>query len=393
MATVSYSHDYATYRLSEFRIENNVWGKSLLGFDGNQYFSSITFDTADLSRNVSFEWDWGSEYEHMLAYPEIMVGKKPTDPWGKDQINSVVSDLKTFEVTHDVSISGDTDIFNVSYSMWLTDVPLGDTSSITTEVMVWAHRGDLGYMGKDAVAGTYRQGQYKFDVVTVDDHGGYNGVSWRYIALLPRQDYLEATFDMKAILNFLVRRGLVSDDDFVTGYELGAEVKGGKGQFDIHSMSYEFDTYNADDESNHIVGTIGNDRIGGLAGDDRILGGKGRDFVDGGLGSDVLTGGAGRDLFFFDPELGANDHITDFRHGIDKIKIERSIFGNVALSANDLTFSAQSNHENGNGHFRYDRSSGELFLDVDGSRSNLDLEPFLTLDNNPKLTWSDFTLV
>ncbi|CEJ13853.1 Bifunctional hemolysin/adenylate cyclase precursor [bacterium YEK0313] len=49
------------------------------------------------------------------------------------------------------------------------------------------------------------------------------------------------------------------------------------------------------DESNVLVGGLGNDQLDGQAGDDRLEGGDGDDLLTGGSGADVLLGGAGRD--------------------------------------------------------------------------------------------------
>jgi Ca2+-binding RTX toxin-like protein len=89
---------------------------------------------------------------------------------------------------------------------------------------------------------------------------------------------------------------------------------------------------------NHLVGNAGdnlldggsgNDRIEGVAGNDTIVGGAGSDILvgsdgndrlDGSSGNEQMTGGAGSDTFVLG-SLKANDVISDFQVGIDRLEI------------------------------------------------------------------------
>jgi Ca2+-binding RTX toxin-like protein len=101
-----------------------------------------------------------------------------------------------------------------------------------------------------------------------------------------------------------------------------------------------------------ILGEGGNDRLFGQGGVDSVSGGAGLDTLSGGFGADVLnggaaadvlrgnngrdvlTGGTGADLFEF--RTGDdNDRITDWRDGVDEIRIYGPV-GTISVNLNEL---------------------------------------------------------
>jgi hypothetical protein len=392
MTRLTLTKDWDSYTIGDFRLENNTWGQRDL-INGVDFTQQVTFNSDDITSGVTFSWNWGPDQGRMLAYPEIIVGFKPWNPkQGTDIINAAVSDIKTFDISQEIEISGDTDTFNVSYDLWLTDEPLGGETSITTEIMVWSHRGGLGRYEQNGKIGTYKHDGYEADVIMHDNFGGSHGLHWRYIALLPDKDYLNFTFDMKDVLAYLVRKGLISGDDYVTGYELGSEVKSGSGELKINHLSHTFETF---EPANSLNGTSGRDRISGTDGSDNIKSFAGNDLIASGEGADVLTGGLGRDRFVFNAFDGNADEITDFRHGHDKIVLDGDFFDiPETKTSKSAAFSATSpGRIEADAHLFYDRATGSLYYDSDGLGSADDRHLIATLDNHAKLSWSDFQIV
>jgi len=68
------------------------------------------------------------------------------------------------------------------------------------------------------------------------------------------------------------------------------------------------------------TGTSADERLLGSSSADTLSGAAGDDFLHDGAGADVLTGGAGADVFVLALD-GAQDHITDFEDGLDRIDI------------------------------------------------------------------------
>lgn len=135
----------------------------------------------------------------------------------------------------------------------------------------------------------------------------------------------------------------------------------------------------------------GNDRISGIGGNDRLLGGQGRDVLsglggndvlNGGFGNDVLAGGAGHDTldgaagadaFRFNTKAGdANfDVILNFAVRQDRIELENKIFTRLGAEG-DLTegrFARGTEAGDEGDRIIYDRASGQIFYDRDGTGS------------------------
>jgi Ca2+-binding RTX toxin-like protein len=145
-----------------------------------------------------------------------------------------------------------------------------------------------------------------------------------------------------------------------------------------------------------IVGKKGSDKLSGNAGDDNISGKKGKDVFDGGSGNDTLTGGGGRDKFIFDSSLNAAtnvDTVTDLSVGTDLIKLDSSVFlgigRNGPLAASK--FVVASSAQDGDDLIVYDKTTGALYYDGDGSGGNAQTQ-FAKLDAGLNLSASDFVV-
>jgi Ca2+-binding RTX toxin-like protein len=143
-----------------------------------------------------------------------------------------------------------------------------------------------------------------------------------------------------------------------------------------------------------IFGLGGNDKISGRGGADIIDGGAGNDTIGGGSGHDKLTGGAGADTFVFRSFKAADsDHVTDFKHGVDKLAFDHATFSTLkAGSLSGAAFFAGTKAHDGSDRFIYDKKTGHLYYDDDGKGGHAQ-HLVATLDNHTSLTASDFLLI
>ncbi|MEE1656495.1 calcium-binding protein [Microvirga sp. CF3062] len=146
---------------------------------------------------------------------------------------------------------------------------------------------------------------------------------------------------------------------------------------------------------NMLKGMNGNDIIEGRGGNDQLDGGAGNDQLFGGQGNDKLTGAAGRDTFHFDTALGGNvDKIVSFSAKDDRIALDRDIF--TALSGSKLSTSAfyiGAKAKDAGDQIIYNKASGALYYDADGTGTSAAAIKFATLDKNLKLSASDFIII
>lgn len=155
------------------------------------------------------------------------------------------------------------------------------------------------------------------------------------------------------------------------------------------------------------VGTSANDVFVGGAGNDALGGGLGSDRLAGGFGNDRLSGGAGHDIFVFDTRLGTAktdrnvnfDAVTDFNRVQDSIHLDNAVFTRLGRGseANPVKlkkgfFTIGSEASDRDDHIIYDRRTGILSYDKDGSGSAKAVE-FAKLGQNLKLKAADFFVV
>ncbi len=129
--------------------------------------------------------------------------------------------------------------------------------------------------------------------------------------------------------------------------------------------------------------------------DNQLTGSRYDDTLIGREGSDTLTGGAGADTFVFDRALGSDnvDTITDFISGVDTILLRSTHFAGlstVALPASALRGGTAA--VDADDRIIYNRSTGELFFDSDGTGSATQVL-FAVLGNTPYISSGDFDIL
>ena len=150
------------------------------------------------------------------------------------------------------------------------------------------------------------------------------------------------------------------------------------------------------------VTLVGNDldnAITGNSGKNIIRAGAGNDEVNGGYGNDKLYGATGRDAFVFNSRLGtANsdrtvnlDTIGDFSVKDDSLRLDNAIFKKLGKigKLNKSYFTAGDKAKDKNDYIVYDKKTGILSYDADGSGAAKAVE-FAKLAKNLKLTYADF---
>jgi Ca2+-binding RTX toxin-like protein len=142
-------------------------------------------------------------------------------------------------------------------------------------------------------------------------------------------------------------------------------------------------------------GNGGDDTLNGFFGNDSLNGGNGNDTLVGGTGIDTLIGGQGNDTFVFNTIQEGADIINRFNSSQDLINISAAGFKG-GLKANaplpESRFVQGSNALDSNDRFIYNRPTGELFFDVDGSGSQ-DKILIATLTNKPELNAENIVII
>ncbi|HZH09676.1 MAG TPA: calcium-binding protein [Microvirga sp.] len=132
------------------------------------------------------------------------------------------------------------------------------------------------------------------------------------------------------------------------------------------------DTLSAGAGNDTVNGGTGNDKLNGGTGNDTVAGSTGNDTVSGGTGNDTLYGGLGKDYFVFSDKLNkvSNvDTLTDFSVKDDTILLENAVFTKLTKTGtlNKEFFAFGTAAKDGNDYILYDKGTGYLRYDADGS--------------------------
>jgi Ca2+-binding RTX toxin-like protein len=151
-----------------------------------------------------------------------------------------------------------------------------------------------------------------------------------------------------------------------------------------------------DDAVDVIYGGIGDDLLFGFGGSDQLNGGLGSDQLVGGLGKDDLEGGRGADFFAY-AEFGAGnyDHIEGFQKS-DTILLDVDVFTGIGSASETLKkkyFHEGTEAEGTNDKIIFDKSSGIIYYDQDGSGDAHAMEEVASIHHGFKLKADYFDLV
>lgn len=184
-------------------------------------------------------------------------------------------------------------------------------------------------------------------------------------------------------------------DDKLYGEDGADTLYGGAGNDQLQGGAGK-DVLKGESGNDNIRGGIDNDTLFGDAGNDILYGEAGNDALYGGTGLDTLYGGAGSDRFVFDTTLGKSniDTIKDFDVRYDTILLDDDVFRKVGavgdLAASAFVIGTQA--LDANDRIIYNKSTGALYYDADGSGSGAAVQ-FATLGKNLALTASDFDII
>ncbi|MDZ8086445.1 MAG: cadherin-like domain-containing protein, partial [Nostoc sp. DedQUE12b] len=149
--------------------------------------------------------------------------------------------------------------------------------------------------------------------------------------------------------------------------------------------------------ANTLTGGDGHDSLFGNSGNDTLFGSAGDDLIAGGVGRDVLTGETGQDSFnLTGTRIGGYDMIADFTLGEDTILISKAEFGLVQSQNTTLDsglFRLGTTAIAASDRFIYDKTTGNLFFDADGTGNAAQVIQIAQFSNQVALSSANITII
>ncbi len=200
---------------------NNTFGKGHL-VNGVDYSMKMTARKSTFPNDSIVEWSWPKETSgsgFAYAYPEMIYGGTP---WGnpyktKGPWPQRIDSISELRVGYEIVLGGNVDSYNILLDMYVTASPDSIDGSHVAELSFFPHLKDpegmteiqeLTSVGRVSVRRVERQ-------IMIRPVTAQNG---------PR-DLLNATVNLKEIIDHLIAAGFLTGKEYLRGIEFGAEVQ------------------------------------------------------------------------------------------------------------------------------------------------------------------------
>jgi Ca2+-binding RTX toxin-like protein len=171
------------------------------------------------------------------------------------------------------------------------------------------------------------------------------------------------------------------------------------GDVDCRSLGQKDKIVNSGDIVGDVLLGSGNDTYKGQAGRvGAVFGGPGKDVIIGGPESGTFTGGPGADRFVFktapDPFVNVKT-ITDFAPNKDRLELDHKIFTSLKHKGklDDSDFHIGDKAKDKKDFILYDKSTGFVAYDADGSKNGAEPTVFAKLADHLKIKADDFLVI
>ncbi|HUO97207.1 MAG TPA: hypothetical protein VMU01_00980 [Rhizomicrobium sp.] len=214
---------------------NNTWNKQAAG---NGFRQRVFLE--DAGGRIIGGWQWRAPRQiipAVISQPQIVCGDKPWDP-----ASGLRRDFPFRAADRHLVVDFDAGLraagsYNMSFTLWAVSGLPASRSNITHEIMIW--NVDSGQPRAGEKIGTVAAGGMPFEVYVEKNHRDDSGsvaFTWTYVAFIAEKPLLKGTLDTGVLTGYLIRRGLLTPDAYLTSLELGNEVLEGSGTVEIRKL-------------------------------------------------------------------------------------------------------------------------------------------------------------
>lgn len=222
------SSDYQMILFDRFMILNNLFGKNsaLPGYWSQMFYKS---GTSKWGARWNFQTDTAHQWA-VKAFPSVVMGWQWGD-WSPDSGLGVR--VGTPVQTRWAVTSTGRGRYDVTYDLWLHDVPHPGDNNPTDEIMIWLDSYGISPTGTKMTTTPVVISGYPWNVY----YGPQATGNWDYIAFESPTKLQSVNLDLRAFTDYCVSKGWVSDREFLTSVEAGAEIWHGQDQLDTTEFS------------------------------------------------------------------------------------------------------------------------------------------------------------
>jgi len=223
--------------LGSRRLFTNLWGAP------SHENISLNENCVFRSYGASFGWMWNrmdpvaSGKNNVLPiYPSVATG---TDPWGGYSTSSKYLPVRIMNISSFIldvrysysALPSSSDSVNLAYDIWITDTDNPNPGTPRNEVMIWLNRLNVP-MPED------KRGEDVSDGYNTYTHYSYDGNYHAFIMNVePSSGVKYHKANPKKLIDYLVTKGDLSGDLWVSRIDLGSEVWKGDGKLEIQNLN------------------------------------------------------------------------------------------------------------------------------------------------------------
>jgi len=233
--------DFATSSAGPYMVENNTWGSAGVRGPYRQCAGIGTLQP-DGSVSARWTWQWPAGPSEIKAFPQLIYGQKPglaptagtNLPMRADNISVARSQWST--------TSSFTGTGQLTFDLWLTKDAAKrdcfDCTPITHEIMIaFEPYGGYGLRRNPAwYQGEVTIDKNKYKLYKADNFGT---TGWRFIVLQSLEPRKAGSIDLKAVLELLKQRALISGAEYLSSVEFGTEPEEGTGDVLVNSFKVD----------------------------------------------------------------------------------------------------------------------------------------------------------
>ncbi len=213
---------YENIWFDELLLENNVWNSS------GSFSQCVYLREQGNNKTYGWQWSYSTNANGVNAFPEVIYGWKPwKDKSSNNKLPKELSQINKLKVTYDVEVYRNNGSYNLAFDNWITASSSVTPQNAKFEFMIWEDSNNLNPFGDFQEEVKVSNGTYKF--YRGEPTWEPAGCNWTYLAFVRTEKRSSGTVDVDELLKYLINKGIVPQNSYLSSIELGNEVGNSSG--------------------------------------------------------------------------------------------------------------------------------------------------------------------
>jgi len=230
---------------------DNTWG-----YEGRPFIQTLTANNSKFQADTLIRFIYpvnDNGFSVPWGFPEVVYGLQAgngiASPNGVEPPPTQIQAFTTLTGQFNLQIGGYTQFFDVLWETFPQNLPSGGQQQAEIAILLHSTPFITSWTTTPASMGGFYTSKYDYSGQGISGtvYVGSNGTV-PYVILLPSDgDVLSGTIDLLGYLNSIVAQGILTGNEYLTGYELGNEPYGGltnsdgNGFMQVNTLTYTWE--------------------------------------------------------------------------------------------------------------------------------------------------------